>query len=44
MKKVKHKLIILSGKGGVGKTTFTAHVAHCLASDSALEVSMFFFI
>ena len=39
MKSIKHKFIILSGKGGVGKTTFTAHLAHCLASDSEKQVS-----
>lgn len=29
---VKHKLLILSGKGGVGKSTVTSHLARCLAS------------
>ena len=36
---VKHKIIILSGKGGVGKSTFTAHLAHGLASDEQKQVS-----
>ena len=35
---VKHKVIVLSGKGGVGKSTFTAHLAHGLASDSEKQV------
>ncbi|XP_077880763.1 cytosolic Fe-S cluster assembly factor NUBP1 isoform X3 [Ictidomys tridecemlineatus] len=33
MKTVKHKILILSGKGGVGKSTFSAHLAHGLAED-----------
>lgn len=37
---VKHKIIVLSGKGGVGKSTFTAHLAHGLASDNSKEVSL----
>jgi cellulose biosynthesis protein BcsQ len=28
----------LSGKGGVGKSTFTAHLAHGLASDEDKQV------
>lgn len=35
---VKHKILVLSGKGGVGKSTFSAHLAHALASDSSKEV------
>lgn len=31
LKSVKHKLLILSGKGGVGKSTVTAHLAAILA-------------
>ena len=38
---MKHKLIVLSGKGGVGKSTFTAHLAHGLATDHNKEVSHF---
>uniref|UniRef100_A0A673FR15 Cytosolic Fe-S cluster assembly factor nubp1 n=1 Tax=Sinocyclocheilus rhinocerous TaxID=307959 RepID=A0A673FR15_9TELE len=30
---VKHKILVLSGKGGVGKSTFSAHLSHALASD-----------
>ena len=31
---IKHKILILSGKGGVGKSTFTTMLAHALASNS----------
>lgn len=39
---VKHKILVLSGKGGVGKSTFSAHLAHALASDSTKEVIFLF--
>lgn len=35
---VKHKILVLSGKGGVGKSTFSAHLAHALANDGTKEV------
>ena len=35
---VKHKILVLSGKGGVGKSTFTAHLAHGLAHDENKQV------
>ena len=35
---VKHKIIVLSGKGGVGKSTFTAHLAHGIANDETKQV------
>ncbi len=38
MANVKHKILVLSGKGGVGKSTFTAHLAHGLASDESIQV------
>lgn len=41
LRSVKHKIIILSGKGGVGKSTFTAHLAHGLASDEEKQVKFF---
>lgn len=47
MSSVKHKILILSGKGGVGKSTFTAHLAHGLAADINRQVCMccfFFFV
>ncbi|XP_078140833.1 cytosolic Fe-S cluster assembly factor nubp1 [Centroberyx gerrardi] len=37
---VKHKILVLSGKGGVGKSTFSAHLAHALASDITKEVAL----
>ena len=38
MANVKHKILVLSGKGGVGKSTFTAHLAHGLAADENVQV------
>lgn len=38
MKTVKHKILVLSGKGGVGKSTFSAHLAHALAEDENTQV------
>uniref|UniRef100_A0A3P9JT23 NUBP iron-sulfur cluster assembly factor 1, cytosolic n=1 Tax=Oryzias latipes TaxID=8090 RepID=A0A3P9JT23_ORYLA len=35
---VKHKILVLSGKGGVGKSTFSAQLARALASDVTKEV------
>ncbi|KAJ2301372.1 cytosolic Fe-S cluster assembly factor nbp35, partial [Coemansia sp. RSA 2706] len=37
---VRHKLLVLSGKGGVGKSTFTGQLAFALASDSDREVGV----
>lgn len=37
---VKHKLLILSGKGGVGKSTVTANLARCLATTHNKEVGV----
>ncbi|XP_050391430.1 cytosolic Fe-S cluster assembly factor nubp1-B [Patella vulgata] len=37
---VKHKILVLSGKGGVGKSTFTAHLAHGLAADESKQVGV----
>lgn len=33
MSMVKHKLLVLSGKGGVGKSTFSSQLAFALASN-----------
>lgn len=41
MKTVKHKLLVLSGKGGVGKSTFTALLAHGFAADDTTQVRVF---
>ncbi|TID21207.1 hypothetical protein CANINC_003487 [Pichia inconspicua] len=35
---IKHKILVLSGKGGVGKSTFTSMLCWALASDDDLEV------
>ncbi|KAH1174060.1 hypothetical protein KIL84_008454, partial [Mauremys mutica] len=40
MKIVKHKILVLSGKGGVGKSTFSAHLAHGLAKDETKQVAL----
>ncbi|KAJ1662543.1 cytosolic Fe-S cluster assembly factor nbp35 [Coemansia sp. RSA 1813] len=37
---VKHKILVLSGKGGVGKSTFTSQLAFALATDSSTEVGV----
>lgn len=39
MASVKRKVLVLSGKGGVGKSTFTAGLSWALAADEELEVS-----
>ncbi|XP_043567948.1 cytosolic Fe-S cluster assembly factor nubp1 isoform X2 [Chiloscyllium plagiosum] len=40
MASVKHKILVLSGKGGVGKSTFSAHLAHGIASDDSKQVAL----
>ncbi|ODQ77862.1 hypothetical protein BABINDRAFT_40870 [Babjeviella inositovora NRRL Y-12698] len=35
---IKHKLLVLSGKGGVGKSTFTTMLSWALAADEDLEI------
>ncbi|XP_057311807.1 cytosolic Fe-S cluster assembly factor NUBP1 homolog isoform X1 [Hydractinia symbiolongicarpus] len=37
---VKHKIIVLSGKGGVGKSTFTSTLAHGLAQDQEKQIGV----
>jgi len=37
---VRHIVLVLSGKGGVGKSTFTAQLAFGIATDSAKQVCL----
>ena len=37
---VKHKILVLSGKGGVGKTTFSAQLSFGLAGDEEMEIGV----
>lgn len=37
---IKHKILVLSGKGGVGKSTFTTMLAHAFASNEANTVGV----
>ena len=39
MSSVKHKVLVLSGKGGVGKSTFAAHLARGLAEEQNRQAS-----
>lgn len=38
MANVAHKIVVLSGKGGVGKSSFSACLARGLASNDQLQV------
>ena len=38
MSSIKHKILVLSGKGGVGKTTFTAQMAFSFATNENTQV------
>ncbi|XP_077304982.1 cytosolic Fe-S cluster assembly factor NUBP1 isoform X2 [Lithobates pipiens] len=40
MSTVKHKILVLSGKGGVGKSTFSAHLAHGLAEAEGRQIAL----
>jgi len=40
---VKRKILVLSGKGGVGKSTFTSQLGWALAADEDIQVSFLFF-
>jgi Mrp family chromosome partitioning ATPase len=40
MASVKHKILVLSGKGGVGKSTFSTQLARALAHDPDQEVGL----
>jgi len=37
---IKHKILVLSGKGGVGKSTFTTMLGHAFAADEASMVGI----
>jgi len=37
---VKHKIIVLSGKGGVGKSTFSSTLSHALALDEGKQIGV----
>ncbi|KAK9764342.1 cytosolic Fe-S cluster assembly factor nbp35 [Basidiobolus ranarum] len=40
LSKVNHKILILSGKGGVGKSTFTSQLGFTLANDEECQVGV----
>ena len=40
MSTVKRKILVLSGKGGVGKSTFTAQLGWAFAADETLQVCL----
>lgn len=40
MKSIKHKILVLSGKGGVGKSTFSSQLALTLSLDENLQVGL----
>ncbi|CAG8434097.1 5296_t:CDS:2 [Diversispora eburnea] len=37
---VKHKILVLSGKGGVGKSTFTAQLGFAFSSDENIQIGV----
>jgi MinD superfamily P-loop ATPase len=41
MTQVNHKILVLSGKGGVGKSTFAAQLGWAFASDPDVQVRPF---
>ena len=40
MAQVKHKILVLSGKGGVGKSTVSSQLSFALAQDQQTEVGL----
>ncbi|CAG8600449.1 1955_t:CDS:2, partial [Cetraspora pellucida] len=40
MNSVKHKILVLSGKGGVGKSTFTAQLGFAFASEESIQIGV----
>ena len=43
MTQVNRKILVLSGKGGVGKSTFAAQLGWAFASDPDVQVRTFLF-
>lgn len=41
MKGVKRKILVMSGKGGVGKSTFTSLLGWAFSADDEVEVRLF---
>lgn len=41
LKNVKHKILILSGKGGVGKSAVAANLARALADNDKVQVAVY---
>ena len=41
MASVKRKILVLSGKGGVGKSTFTAQLGWAFATDESSQVGLY---
>jgi Mrp family chromosome partitioning ATPase len=37
---IKHTILVLSGKGGVGKSTVSSQLAHTLALDESLNIGL----
>jgi MinD-like ATPase involved in chromosome partitioning or flagellar assembly len=44
MSTVKRKILVLSGKGGVGKSTFTAQLGWAFAADEQLMVCLLVYL
>ena len=40
MSQIKHKILVLSGKGGVGKSTFSSQLSFALARDESKDVGL----
>ena len=40
MSQIRHKILVLSGKGGVGKSTVSAHLAYGLSSDPQCQIGL----
>lgn len=44
MSSVRRKILVLSGKGGVGKSTFTAGLSWALAADEECQVRILYYL